>query len=137
MLFEAGSWKGPLVIATISGSVFSGLLQALDPSTSATTVITGVLSGVIILLFGMFIRQGNKLAALDAYAKRNKDDINKLDGESRTVDKRIELSRHAWKNEISPQILNVEDRVMVRVDENTRALVRLEERFNRHLEGGV
>jgi len=134
MLFEAGSWKGPLVIATVSGSIFAGLLQALEPQASATTIVTGVLSGVIVLLFGMFIRQGNKLAALEAYAQRNKGDIDKLDGESRTVDKRIEASRHLFKNEYGPLLLNVEDRVMVRVDENTRAMVRLEERMNRHLE---
>jgi len=117
MMVELGAWKTPLAIATISGSVFAGLVQAIEPHLSATSILTGVLTGVSVLLFGMFIRQGNKLAALEAYSKRNKDDIDRIDGEVRTVDKRDSDSRHLVKNEIAPVIAEVELRCGQRIDE--------------------
>lgn len=134
MLVEGGGIKGPAILATIAGSVFAGLLQAIGPTPSPVTVVTGVLSGISVFLFTMFIRQGNKLAALEAYSKRNKDDIDKLDGESRTVDKRIEQSRHAWKNEILPQILSVEERAIFNVDQLRERVATNEDRLNRYLD---
>lgn len=130
-----GPWKGALVIATVSGSVFAGLLQAVGQTPSPVTVLTGVLSGISVFLFSMFIRQGNRLAALEAYSKRNKDDIDKLDEETRTVDKRIESSRHLVRNELTGIVGEAEIRVMTRYDEMRERTARMEERLHRHLEG--
>lgn len=154
MLVEGSGIKGPAIVAAVAGSVFAGLLQAIGPSPSPVTVITGVLSGISVFLFSMFIRQGQKMAALEAYSKRNKDDIDRIDADTRTIDKRDAESRHMVKNEVTPVIADVELRVMQRQEEARLMLISVEERFrlrtnelrdeqvkqierlNRHIEAG-
>lgn len=128
-----------LLAGTIGG--VSGLLLQLATEAdhvSLAGIAAGFATGASVLLFGMFIKQGNRLAAVDAREEeRNRNvqrDLARLDLDSRTVDARITASKHGLRNEVTPLLANVEDRLMVRMDENTRALTRAEERLNHFLE---
>lgn len=130
MLFTGpGGFTGSIVWATLAGSVSTGLMQILGPESTPMGVMTGVLSGVSVFLFSMFIRHGNKLAALEAYAKRNKDELDKHDAEIRTIDARDGASRHLVKNEVAPVMADMELRVDKRLEEGRLLLVSLEERM--------
>lgn len=138
---------------TVSGAI-GGVLGAVvqvftHNGVSPDTIVTSALAGISVFLFAMFIRQGNRLArlegetakatdvaALGAYSRGNKEDIDKLDAESRTIDKRITDSRHLVKNEMVPLMAASELRVMAENEALWAALRSVEQRVSTHIDKG-
>lgn len=132
--------KGSL--SGVAGGIAGSLLQiATNNGISLESIAVSVVGGACVFLFGMFIRQGNRLAALDAstarkdevakleaYALRNREEIVRLDGDSRTIDRRIQDSRHMLKNEITPVIAMLENRLAERLDKLEGMLTTVMER---------
>src|SRR5258708_20302474 len=104
-------------------------------------ITAGVAVGCSVLLLGLFIKQGNRLASIDAREEeRNANvqrDVAQLDAESRTVDQRIAASRHAVRNQVPPLLSPMEERLTSRLEEAQRAITALEARATAALEAQI
>lgn len=139
-----------LTVSGVVGALAGAIIQiGTHADVSPETIVTSTLTGICVFLFTMFIRQGNKLArlegetakattvaALEAYQRRNKDDLERLDSESRSVDKRISDSRHLVKNEMTPLIAASELRLSAENEALWASVRGLEQRLGQHIDKG-
>lgn len=109
----------------VAGIVAVVLLQQPDGPLVSPGVLQAVIGFLLVLCGYLFkaSRDHDRLgAALDERSKRNRQEIDQLIAEARTVDSRIEASRHLMRNVVAEVVTTSQERTDARLSNVERKM---------------